>query len=42
MLLDGLNRRRATDGFVTSDARVSAAVTAAIENFMLTTDGKSS
>lgn len=42
MLLDGLNRRRATDGFVTSDARVSAAVTAAIENFMLTTDGESS
>lgn len=41
MLLDGLNRRRATDGFVTSDARVSAAVTAAIENFMLTTDGES-
>ena len=40
MLIDGLNRRRANDGFVTSDARVSAVVTAAIENFMLATDGE--
>lgn len=40
MLIDGLNRRRANCGFVTSDARVSAAVTAAIESFMLIPEGE--
>ncbi len=38
LLIDGLNRRRVTDGFVTSDARVSAVVMTAVENFMLATD----
>lgn len=42
LLIDGLNRRRATEGFVTSDARVSAVVMTAIENFLLATDGDDS
>lgn len=37
LLIDGLNRRRIADGFVTSDSRVSAVVITAIENFMLAT-----
>ena len=39
LLIDGLNRRRAGGGFVTSDERVSALVVAAIENFMLAPHG---
>lgn len=42
MLIDAVNRRRATDSFVTSDARVSAVVITAIENFMLATNGEPS
>ena len=39
LLIDGLNRRRATRSFVTSDERVSALIMTAIENFMLPTHG---
>jgi AcrR family transcriptional regulator len=39
LLVDGVNRRRTTGGFVTSDERVCAVVIAAIENFMLATEG---
>ena len=35
LLIDGLNRRRAVDGFVTSDERVSTVVVAAIERFLI-------
>ena len=41
LLIDALNRRRATDSFVTSDERVSGLVMTAIENFMLATNGES-
>ncbi len=40
LLIDGLNRRRATRSFVTSDERVSALIMTAIENFMLPTHGE--
>ena len=39
VLIDGLNRRRSTSAFVTSDQRVSALALTAIENFMLATEG---
>lgn len=35
MLLDGLNRRRANDGFVTDDERVSTLILDAIERFLI-------
>lgn len=35
MLLDGLNRRRHLDGFVSSDERLSALVLDAVESFLL-------
>lgn len=39
LLIDGLNRRRSTDSFVTTDDRVSAVIVAAIENFILAPEG---
>ncbi|WP_436793418.1 TetR/AcrR family transcriptional regulator [Actinospongicola halichondriae] len=36
VLIDGLNRRRDLDGFVSSDARLSAVIIGAIESFLLT------
>ena len=39
LALDGLNRRRAADGFVSSDPRVSAVILGAIEAFLLVPQG---
>jgi len=39
LLLDGLNRRRLLDGFVSSDERVSAVIIAALEQFLLVPNG---
>lgn len=36
LLIEGLNRRRAIDGFVTSDERLSTVVVDAIERFLMT------
>ena len=35
LVIDGLNRRRALDGFVSSDVRLTEVVTAAFERFLL-------
>jgi len=35
LAIDGLNRRRALDGFVSSDERVTAVITAAFERYLL-------
>jgi len=39
IVIDGLNRRRLLDGFVSSDARVSAVVTAVLEQYLLVPNG---
>ena len=39
LVIDGLNRRRAADGFVTSDERVASVIIAAIERFLLVPKG---
>ena len=39
LLIDGLNRRRSVDGFVTTDERVSRLVVDAIQTFMIATRG---
>src|SRR3546814_590395 len=35
LVIDGLNRRRALDGFVSSDDRLTEVITAAVERFLL-------
>jgi AcrR family transcriptional regulator len=35
IVIDGLNRRRALDGFVSSDERVTTVITAALERYLL-------
>lgn len=39
LLIDGLNRRRDLDGFVSSDERLSSAIVDAIESFLLVQPG---
>ncbi|MDZ7674864.1 MAG: TetR/AcrR family transcriptional regulator [Acidimicrobiales bacterium] len=39
ILIDGVNRRRLVDGFVSSDERLSSTVIAAIESFLLVPEG---
>lgn len=38
--IDGINRRRSADGFVTTDDRVASSVLAMIENFLLVPPGE--
>ena len=39
LVLDGLNRRRLLDGFVSSDDRVSTVITAVLEQYLLVPNG---